>query len=78
MYIVLFITFNFACMTKVLLIYEIHGFFKARHIDFMTFPVLVELPTLYSVCTICCRMLEYWYHCIGTNGITNMVPLIKP
>ena len=27
MYIVLFITFSFACMTKVLLIYEIHDIF---------------------------------------------------
>ena len=27
MYVVLFITFTFACMTKVLLIYEIHGIF---------------------------------------------------
>ena len=33
MYIVLFITFTYACMTKILLIYEIHDIFLARHIE---------------------------------------------
>ena len=46
MYIVLFITFTFACMTKVLLTFEIHDIFRLAKFNHVTFPALVELPTL--------------------------------
>ena len=59
-------------MTKVLLIYEIHDIFRLAILNHVTFPALVELSTLYSVCGICCRMFGIINGTIGKNFGRNL------
>ena len=66
--IVLFITFTFARMTKILLyIYEIHDIFWARHIESRDFSRIGRI----THAVVCLHHLLPYVGTIGSNGITN-------
>ena len=70
MYIVLFITFTLACMTKVLLIYEIHDIFLGSPYESRDFSRVGRI----TQAVFCLHhLLPYVGNIgtIGTNGITN-------